>query len=144
MSYKLSLSYAILDDSTSAVTVLFHLEFWWLDIVRWFARGRRGWSLWPLSRYSSLEDEGDKPIFKLAVCIPNVKRVPCRMNWDLSLTFYFHAWEPVCHTFVSKFSGLRLRPKWAQTVRALNIYQILCSTHISSILRPVGYSNIAA
>ena len=48
MSYKLSLSYAILDDSTSAVTVLFHLEFECLTVCGELRGGR---VFGPLSRY---------------------------------------------------------------------------------------------
>jgi hypothetical protein len=51
------------------------------------------------------KDERDKRIFKIAWCLPNVTLVSYRMNWDLSLIFYFHLWEPVCHFYLKILGG---------------------------------------
>ena len=89
------------------MTFLFHLEVWGLDSVWWTARKGlgvgvdgvcglfQGVNLW--------KDDGDKLLFKVAECLPNVTLVSYRMNWDFSSIFYFHVWEPVRPTFVYKF-----------------------------------------
>jgi len=76
MNHKLSLSYAILDNSTSAVTVLFPLEFGGLIVCGELQGGGSGLfqaiNLW--------KDDGDKLIFKIAWCLPNVTLVSYSVN----------------------------------------------------------------
>jgi hypothetical protein len=79
MSYKLSLSYAILDDSTSAVTVLFHLEFEGLTVCGDLQGGGGG----VRASFEVLISGRTREIslfFKIAWCLQNVTLVPYGMN----------------------------------------------------------------
>jgi hypothetical protein len=66
MSYKVSLSYAGLDESTSAVTVLLHLEFWKVGSVRWTGGGGGGGGVHCFFKIIFLwKDDEEKIIFKI-------------------------------------------------------------------------------